>query len=83
MAEKPDKVHPESYGRAVSAYEVTFANVSNISSHPYSASLTLFSSFPLNLARQGMGAEGAGKGPQASLTLVTISGQELLLTGKQ
>lgn len=69
--------------RAGSAYEVSFLNVSNISFHPHSVSVTLFFSSPPNLARQGMGAQGAGKGPQASLTLVTLSGQELLLTEKQ
>lgn len=62
----------------MSAYEVTFVNVTNISFHPHSAFLTLFSSFPLNLARQGLGAKGS-----AGLSDSGDSGQELLLTEEQ
>lgn len=59
MAYKADKVHPESGGRAVKPYEVTFLNVTNTSFHPPSAFLSLSSSVPLNLPRQGTGSRGS------------------------
>lgn len=46
MAYEADKVHPESGGRAVEPYEVTFLNVTHISFHPPSCLPVSFFLFP-------------------------------------